>query len=252
VRAQYLSRACAGELIRACVRCVLNRLRLGVTWVRAFSFLGRFGRLCLLAPGVAGGYVARLEGGRLFLLAWAGVCCLCAWAGVALACWRVRVCVWLPGLSGLRDLLPPGKIPSFSRPGSVGPFRRPGGAGAGWIVGRACCRCRLSCVAAHVGGYACIVREEMPGGIMAWLWVCCLLWIVCRSAWENTEILQKNSPEKRPRKNFSKNFPLWGNGLHTKNFCKKGVDNRTEPCYSHGTTAARHRATQTQNGGTKP
>ena len=134
-------------------------------------------------------------------------CCGMGWACVLPVClgWRcvgllacVRVCVWFPGLPGLRDLLPPGKIPGFSRPGSAGLLARPGGAGAGWIVGRACCRCRLSCVAAHVGGYACIVREGMLGGIMAGVWACCLLWIVCRSAWENTEILQENSPEKRP------------------------------------------------------
>ena len=67
------------------------------------------------------------------------------------------------------------------------------------------------------------------GGIMEGLLACCLLWIVCRSAMENTEILQKNSPKKRPQKIFSKYFPLRGNGLHTKNFCKKGVDNDTEP-----------------------
>lgn len=125
----------------------------------------------------------------------------------------------------------------FHRGRVPGPFRdRIGGpvAAAWWSWCRVDRRAGLLPVLAAWCGRSCgRVCVYSPGGdaggIMAGLWVCCLLWIVCRSAWENTEILQKNSPEKRPRKNFSKNFPLWGNGLHTKNFCKKGVDNDTEP-----------------------
>ena len=158
------------------------------------------------------------------------MCRLCAWAGVALACWRVFVCAysfracwgcWICCRIGFFRRLFPARIGA--------PLVRPGGSGAGWIIGRACCRCWLPGVAGHVCGYVRIVREGMPGGIMAGLWGCCLLWIVFRSAWESAEILQKNSPEKSPRKNFSKIFPLRGNGLQTKNFCKKGVDNDTEP-----------------------
>lgn len=111
---------------------------------------------------------------------------------------------------------------------------------AAWC-GRSCGR-----VCAYSPGGGC------RGALWRGLWGCCLLWIVCRSAWESTEILQKNSPKKRPQKNFSKNFPLWGNGLRREFFCKKGVDNRTQQCYALATTAARNSATQTQNGGTKP
>lgn len=163
-------------------------------------------------------------------------CCGMGWACVPLVClgWRcvglfacVRVCVWIPGLPGLRDLLPPGKIPGFPQPGLAGPFRRPGGAGAGWIVGQACCRCRLSCVAAYVGGYACIVREGMPGALWRSLWACFLLWIVCRSAWETRKFYRKIPRKNAHEKIFQKKFPLWGNGLPTKIFCKKGVDKFT-------------------------
>ena len=188
-------------------------------------------------------------------------CCGMGWARVPLVClgWRcvgllacVRVCVWLPGLPGLRDLLPPGKIPGFSRPGSVGPFRRPGGAGAGWIVGRACCRCWLPGVAGHVGGYVRIVREGMPGVLWRGLWACRLWWIVGRMHWKITEILQENSPEKRPRKKFFKKFPPMGERSAHEKFLQKGVDSRTQQCYALATTAARNSAEQTQNGGTKP
>ena len=84
-----------------------------------------------------------MEGGRLFLLAWAGVCCLCAWAGVALACWRVRVCVWLPGLPGVWDLLPLGEIPGYPRTGSARHWCGlvelvPGGSLAGPAAGAGC------------------------------------------------------------------------------------------------------------------
>ena len=158
-------------------------------------------------------------------------CCGMGWARVPLVClgWRcvgllacVRVCVWLPGLPGLRDLLPPGKIPGFSRPGSAGPFRRPGGAGAGWIVGRACCRCRLSCVAAHVGGYACIVREWMPGGHYGG--TLGLLSAVDRlpvSLGKHGNFTEK-FPGKTPTKKFFKRFPPMGERSAHEKFLQKG------------------------------
>ena len=204
-------------------------------------------------PGAAGGMCCRscpVPG-----------CCGMGWACAPLVClgWRcvgllacVRVCVWLPGLPGLRDLLPPGKIPGFSRPGLAGPFRRPGGAGSGWIVGRACCRCWLPGVAAYVGGYACIVREGMPGGIMAG--PLGLLPGVDRlpvSLGKHGNFTEK-FPEKTPTKKFFKKFPPMGERSALRIFCKKGVDSRTQPCYALVTTAALNRATQTQNGGTKP
>lgn len=203
-------------------------------------------------PGAAGGMCCRscpVPG-----------CCWMGWACVPLVClgWRcvgllacVRVCVWLPGLPGLRDLLPPGKIPGFSRPGSVGPFRRPGGAGAGWIVGRACCRCRLSCVAAHVGGYACIVREGMPGHYGGALGLLSAVDRLPVSLGKHGNFTEK-FPGKTPTEKFFKKFPPMGERSAHEKFLQKGVDNRTQQCYALATTAARNSAEQTQNGGTKP
>ena len=49
--------------------------------------------------------------------------------------------------------------------------------------------------------------------------------------------IQKFSPEKRPRRSFSKNFPLRGNSRATKNFSKKRLTSDTAPCYISGTAS---------------
>ena len=204
-------------------------------------------------PVVAGGDVLPVLPGACLLWDWVGVCAACV-PGPAL-CWPAGVCACVRMASG--PAWPACSAATWEN-SRLFPARIGGTVPAAWwswcrvdrlpgllpvplvMCGRLCGRV---CVYS-LGGDA--------GGIMAGLWACFLLWIVGLVALENTEILQKNSPEKRPRKNFSKNFPLWGNGLRREFFCKKGVDNRTQQCYALATTAARNSATQTQNGGTKP
>lgn len=215
------SRAGAGELIRACVRCVLNRPRLGVAWAQAFSFWGRLFGLGLLAPGMAGGI---LPGWRVggFSCGAGRVCA--AWAlGPALrwplACACVRIAAglaWCVGSAATWEnsrLFPArigGTVPaawwSWCRVD-----RWPGLLPVPFVMcGRSCGRV---CVYSP-GGDA--------GGIMAGLWVCCLLWIVCRMPWKITENLQENSPEKRPRKIFQKNSPYGGTVCAGNFFAKRG------------------------------
>ena len=167
-----------------------------------------------------------------------GACLLWDGVGVCVACAAVWALRWPAGACvcaySLRACLGCGiccRLGSFFRlflgrcGGAIAAARW---SWAGWIAGRACCRCWLPGVAGHVGGCARIVREGVPVVLWRGLWACRLWWIVCRLHWKITENLQKNSPEKCPRKNFFRNFPLWGNGLRREFSCKKGVDNITQ------------------------
>lgn len=149
-----------------------------------------------------------------------------------LACACVRIAAGPAWCAGSATT---GKNPRLFPARIGGPLVRLGGAGARWIAGLACCRCWLPGVVGHAGGYVRIVREGMPGVFGRGLWACRLWWIDCRMHWKSTENLQKKSPEKCPRKKFSKNFPLWGNGLRWEFFCKKGVDICTHGCYALAT-----------------
>lgn len=151
------------------------------------------------------------------------VCCLCACAGVVLACWRVCVCAYsLPRLPCLRDLLPPGKIPGFSRPGSAG-LLPPGGAVAVLPVGLACCRCWLPGVSAHVGGCVRLVPLGMPGGHLAGLLGLPPGLDRLPDALGKHGNFTEKFPGKTPTKNFFKKFPPMGErSAHEKNLQKRG------------------------------
>ena len=174
-----------------------------------------------------------------------GVCAACMpglalrWPAGVWAC--VRVCVWLPGLPGLRDLLPPGKIPGFPRPGLSGPFLRPGGAGSGWIVGRACCRCWPPGAAAYAVVYACIVREGMPGALWRAFWLAACCGSFAGQPWKTRKFYRK-IPRKNAHKKFFQNISPYGGTVCTRKiFAKRGLTTTRSRDIFQAQQATRHR-----------
>lgn len=174
---------------------------------------------------------------------WGGrVCCLRACAGVC--CAGLLACVYARMVLGLLSVLTAstvGGCQGHSGTGSAGQLRRPGGAGAGWIVGRACCRCCLPGVAGHVGGCVRIIREGMPGA----------LWrafgpAVCGGSAAGCTGKSRKIYRKIPRKNahekiFKKISPYGGTVCTPKIFAKRGLTTTRSRDIFQAQQATRHR-----------